>query len=943
MPMLGGARRTALHALALAALFACDAPAPAQPARWTVWISPEAPAAVRVAADDVAAYLAAMGREVERGEGAPPDACELGEGHVVFVGDGLDGALPSGESDQSFRVAEERCERAGSRVSLSGGGLLGRQYAAYEWLHRLGVRFFHPEEEHVPPEPAWPAEAVLVDHTPAFRWRSVSLHLTHPLELGDAFRTGDPAYTDEAVRYIDWQLKNGASRGHEGIGEGEHRTRGVDRGFPRTAGISLHNQQQGGRPIVDPDDPRPVEEQIAAAIEERMRPADGRAPEVFSFSFNPSEFTEIPDTDAVAQITFIGEYMAEHYPATIVETTNHGTAGPPTPTYGLRYYDLPELGPPNVGVKVHSLMFYDLFRPAPVYGNESFQFLYDFMVRNYRTRHLTHFPESAWWLTFDNAVALYLPITIEARDRDIQGIAWMLEGLLDGHHVFGSGHEWGYWQNEYCSFRMAMDLDYRWRDCLRDIVSPMGEAGPEVQAVLEETVALQERDIIYGDVLAYLVGTDPETEVAASVGIEFHPLPPSPSAILRWDEARVASWLRRELPALARMDADYARLALRLGAVEAGVPDGGRPWFEEIRDGIEVTGLRARHAWQLYGALVTLRDSQLRGEAALRARAEQLLEDARATTEAALVVIHRREEGYRYRPISRSIAGGPDGTEDENWTIYRYRYLSRTHHGYYYTRVDALAAAAFEGGADPIGLSDALLAPGEVVELRVLDPSLGEVTVDWGDGSPTESGASSYSHAYAEPGVYPLAVTGRLGAEPFALRGTIGALATEHRTGFSGRITEPAGVDLIEPVLPGLVFGPIDAERLAIGFSAVPEGAVAIDAWTEVAPAGGSTALFESAPARLDVPIVNRSTGSVSAHIVVHDAVLSAEDASAPAVLVGQLDTEAVIDAVVAIGGFDPPGARRVVASTLGYTPDTLPARVAFRLELTIEETVPAP
>ncbi|MCZ7678511.1 MAG: hypothetical protein M5U28_06950 [Sandaracinaceae bacterium] len=274
----------------------------------------------------MATYLAAMGREVEPGRAPRPTPASSARATSSSPATASTERSPSGESDQSFRIAEERCERAGSLVRLSGGGLLGRQYAAYEWLHRLGVRFFHPEEEHVPAEPAWPAEPVLVDHTPAFRWRSVSLHLTHPLELGDAFRTGDPAYTEEAVRYIDWQIKNGASRGHEGIGDGEHRTRGVDRGFPRTAGISLHNQQQGGRPIVDPDDPRPVEEQIAAAIDERMQPADGLAPEVFSFSFNPSEFTEIPDTDAVAQITFIGDYMAERYPEAIVETTNHGTA-----------------------------------------------------------------------------------------------------------------------------------------------------------------------------------------------------------------------------------------------------------------------------------------------------------------------------------------------------------------------------------------------------------------------------------------------------------------------------------------------------------------------------------------------------------------------------------------------------------------------------------------
>ena len=101
----------------------------------------------------------------------------------------------------------------------------------------------------------------------------MSLHLTHPLELGDAFRLGDPAHLDDGVRFIDWQIKNGASRGTEGLGDAEHATRGIDRGFLRTTGVRLHNQQQGFMPIVDPDDPRSDEAQIQAAIDEAV-PAD---------------------------------------------------------------------------------------------------------------------------------------------------------------------------------------------------------------------------------------------------------------------------------------------------------------------------------------------------------------------------------------------------------------------------------------------------------------------------------------------------------------------------------------------------------------------------------------------------------------------------------------------------------------------------------------------
>jgi hypothetical protein len=46
----------------------------------------------------------------------------------------------------------------------------------------------------------------------------------------------------------------------------------------------------------------------------------------------------------------------------------------------------------------------------------------------------------------------------------------------------------------------------------------------------------------------------------------------------------------------------------------------------------------------------------------------------------------------------------------------------------------------------------------------------------------------------------------------------------------------------------------------------------------------------------------------------------------------GDLATQAIIDAIVAIGGFEPVGARRLVAQTLGFTPDTLPVTVPFEV-----------
>ena len=89
-------------------------------------------------------------------------------------------------------------------------------------------------------------------------------------------------------------------------------------------------------------------------------------------------------------------------------------------------------------------------------------------------------------------------------------------------------------------------------------------------------------------------------------------------------------------------------------------------------------------------------------------------------------------------------------------------------------------------------------------------------------------------------------------------------------------------------------------------------------------------------PATLRVPIINRGTGTVSAHIVIDNGTLVHDDGSPLILLRGDLSTDAVVEAIIAIGGFEPAGARRLVASTLGYTVDTLPPTVSFVAEYSV-------
>lgn len=911
------------------------------PSSWTVRVAQDAPEAVMWTAQDVADYLKMMGlsASVETVSAATTLDCAPGSGVVAFLGEEAIGAPQWSTltpNEQSWSIQEQRCADQGALVRLGGGGLLGRQYAAYEWLNRLGVRFFHPEQEFVPAQPAWSQAPLSLERTPAFRWRSASLHLTHPLELGDVFNLKKPELMEEGKRYIDWQIKNGASYGTTGYGDGERASYGLKRGFKRTAGFSLHNQQQGGRAVIDPDDPRPVEDQIADAIDERMGNDPNDYPEFFSFTFNPSEFTELDDREAVAQLTFIADYMAVKYPKTIVYTINHGTHGEPTEHYGVRFYDLPKFAPPSLGVSVHTLMFYDLFRPAPVYGNEDFNYLFDFMVDQYQTRALWYFPESAWWLTFDNAVPLYLPITLEARDRDIQSLAFMLKGKLDGHRVFGSGHEWGYWQNEYCSYRMAADLSYRLSSCLDEITSPMGQAAPVVKAALLEAIRFQERDFIYDpELMRYLVGSDPETEIALSVGVHFHPLPPAPAQIMGWDEPQTQRWLDQIAPRLERAAQDYEGLVAKLNAARERVPEAGLPWFNEVVDGLEVNGLRARHGLEVYGAAVLLRQSQLRFSQELRTRAEQSLAKAKETTDAAIAVIRRREQGYRYKPLDRAIAGGPDGTEDENWTIYKFRVHNRAHHAYYYRRPERLVEELFSGRGEVAQVQDVVLGPDEQLVLDVLAPDLSGLSLDLGDGEQARS--AHVEHSYAQPGIYTvkLEATSAQG-QPVTWSVQVAVVQDEAHTGFSGDIKAPKTVDIIEPVMPALVWGKLDDERYILGFSAASSGAVMPGQFSALSLDPASPTLRTKAARQL-VPVINKMTATIQTTIVVDSGVLTRDAADdAPLVFSGQMVTDSIVDAIVAVGGFEPDGARRLVSRALGYTPSTLPATVPFLVEYTL-------
>src|SRR5262249_37638198 len=127
------------------------------------------------------------------------------------------------------------------------------------------------------------------------------------------------------------------------------------------------------------------------------------------------------------------------------------------------------------------------------------------------------------------------------------------------------------------------------------------------------------------------------------------------------------------------------------------------PWVREVRDGLRAYALRADHAVAVYeGALAVRAASRSGAGPGAKDVLATALNRARAATTAARAVVLRRENDYRYPP-ALTIAGderGPPGALP-NRTIYPYRYLSRTHRMFYWTRPDDQLAEIVRAARGP--------------------------------------------------------------------------------------------------------------------------------------------------------------------------------------------------------------------------------------------------
>lgn len=528
--------------------------------------------------------------------------------------------------DASIDPEGYRLEQAANGYVVRGGGPLGEQYGLAALLEAMDVRFFHPDESFVPATLAAP-DASVFDTTvvPEIGERGFMPWTLHPIESFFALWEPSEAHYQEAIRIIDWAVKNGADfftypalddiarSPSDRIAWVEHTQRIVDYAHLRGLRIGLGVQLFGGASLQRALTLVPTSStDVATLIEGRLG--------LFSaigFDSVQLSFGEFSGEDPQVFIDTLNEAYAaigRVMPGATVTATIHVGNFPSTHvTYmgnDLLYYFLVQYADPGIIPWVHSVMDFTLFEPVSnAYGHTEFSEHREYLFSRLAAHQpVSYNPEDAYWVTFDDSVPLYLPLYVRSRLTDLTRIRERATtdgtAQLDSHVIFSSGWEWGYWQNDWAVLHMTRTLPPSEGALYHDMLDPLPN-GSAVADIVNDLMEIEHRAFIDEELSAYTAGIDASFALGTAMGVWSQPQRPSVADIAAMTATDRAAFRTNVLDRLVVLQSDLTTIEARLAALSISEDD---RWLGEIVDGVHATRVRVDFAIAMWTAAADLAD-----------------------------------------------------------------------------------------------------------------------------------------------------------------------------------------------------------------------------------------------------------------------------------------------------------------------------------------------
>lgn len=601
---------------------------------------------------------------------------------------------------------------------------IGTYYGAYALLEAFGYNFLHPLEPTVPLELNI-NQTIMLRENPHWPIRAWHIHTQHPLELTHVLNGWGPKGPDDFAgweallteweSFLEWSIANRQNRvewvllmaasWQEFADSAERQSRLqrlVDMAHEWSLAVGIDApiafaQQHSWLMLRDLN--QPATEQIHQAIDWLHEAGF----DYFEIEMGFSEFTHPTDHDMLEWMNTAAIYADETYGKrlyTKVHCTQDQLAknySDPVTGDALNFNFLPYYADERLGVLPHTVQYYDLEGPAYTYDNTNFNFIRRYMQLEGGRREVLFYPETAYWVSYDVDVPLFLPIYADRRLYDLRLIAEdEIEGRIghgeyqgsriDGQVNFSSGWEWGYWINDVVTARAAWDPLIHIEDhqkalsvALDPIVTPFNQQASEVKQILMDLITVQNDLFIFGglenvdptykNAQAYLQGWESWDDVGHLLGqLETQPaklgFSASTQPLLR--KSGMPSY-QEIAPMLQATWEALSDLNNRFQTIELG--EGASPSEElllaELQDALAITFYRSQQVYFLYETLAEQRKQFLKRDFST---ANIYLNLARQSLDEAQYIAQRQEQRYRVDPDR--VAGW-----NYNPTVYHYGYL----------------------------------------------------------------------------------------------------------------------------------------------------------------------------------------------------------------------------------------------------------------------------
>jgi hypothetical protein len=592
-----------------------------------------------------------------------------------------------------------RLEGSAGVLHVSGGDRLGAQYGLAHAFEALGVRFFAPYSTFVPPSWAAAAAGVELDaselHEPATAERGIQLHTLHPIEGLYALWVPGEDHLAQAEAIVDWCVKQRVNllqwvaladiiEDSALAGAWNDHTAAIlqmvhDRGMRAGIGIQLFgasNLQRAFDLLDEQGDEATQRAEMTARYDLLLA---GLAFDHVTLSFG--EFSSQSPDAFLASTNLAYEVLQEVAPGTTMSSVVHvGNYDDTMVEYmgeTYIYYLLAQFADPAIVPWVHTVMYYNLFEDAGgAYLHDEFVEHRDLLLSRLEGGlDVGYFPETAYWVAFDNSVPTFLPVYVSSRFVDFDRVREAGLPPIPRHITFSSGWEWGYWLQDVAVLRMAWAVPNDWRDEVRHILSPL----PDGEALADATIALAEAQhyaLIHERAAPYLAARDALIDVGDSAGILSQPDRPSLDEIPAMTAAERDAIDAGPLSALDELAVVAETAAAELEALPSA------PWRDEILDGAQIDALRARYITAIYRAVIAFADGD---------DPQPFLDDAAERLAGAEAVVARRHAAL-WSPLGNTLL-----VPGDNPTIYPNGYLQKAHELCYWGRERVQADNVIDG------------------------------------------------------------------------------------------------------------------------------------------------------------------------------------------------------------------------------------------------------